>query len=119
MLRRCLILRLAERLIIAVEDVQMVVPQLPDLRRQTVDQVAVVGDQEDSALKLFQHCLQDFLCRNVEVVGRLIEQQEIGSFQSQQGQRQPATFSAAEGLDRFENVFTSKEILSQITARLA
>ena len=81
-LRLCrLVARRAESLVVAAKDVQMIVSQLPDLRRQAVDQVAVVGDEEDGSLELLQHRLQHFLGRNIQMIGRLVQQQEIGSLQ--------------------------------------
>ena len=47
---------------------------LPDLSRQRVHQITVMRDQQDRPLIGVQHGLQDFLCRNIEVIGWFVEQ---------------------------------------------
>jgi hypothetical protein len=67
---------------------------LPDLCGQGVDQIAVVGHQQDRTLIGIQDRLQNLLRRNVQVVGRLIQQKEIGVLQRKFGQRQAPAFAA-------------------------
>ncbi|OQA05668.1 MAG: hypothetical protein BWY65_02357 [Firmicutes bacterium ADurb.Bin373] len=67
---------------------------LPDLGCQNINQVAVMRYQQDRAAELRQHPLQDLLRRQVKVIGRLIQQQQVGALQCQARQRQPAAFPA-------------------------
>ena len=68
---------------------------LPDLVGQALDQVAIMGNEQDRAVELLQDRLQDLLRRDVQMVGRLVEQQQIGTRRRQQGQSQTAAFAAA------------------------
>ena len=53
------------------------------------------------------------------MVGRLVQQQEVGPFQRQDGQRQPRPLAAAQHAHALEDVFAPEEILGQVAARLA
>ena len=66
---------------------------------------------QDGALKVLQHGLQRFLGRDVQMVGRLVEQQEVRVFQRQQGQRQPSALTAAQQMDRLIDILAAEEIL--------
>src|SRR5690606_8450189 len=63
---------------------QPVVVQLPDLRGQTIDEIAVVADEQDGSGKLLQHGLQHFLGRYVQMIRRLVQKQEVGIFEGQE-----------------------------------
>ena len=69
-------------------------------------------------MKFFEHFLQRFLRGDVQVVGRLVEQQEVGPLQRQDGQRQAGALAAAQGADRFEDVLAAEQVLRQVVARL-
>jgi hypothetical protein len=69
--------------------------------------------------KLLQHLLQHLLRRDVQVVAWLVQQQEVGVFQRQQGQRQPPALAAAEQLHRLVDILGAEEVLRQIVARRA
>ena len=69
-------------------------PDLPYLRRQRVHQVAVVRDEQDGAGVGFEYLFEDFLRGDVEVVGGFVEQQQVGVFECQLGQRQTSAFAA-------------------------
>src|SRR5437667_181150 len=53
------------------------------LGTQTVEQLTVVADQHQRAGEIRQTVLQHFQRRNVEVVGRLVEQQQVGRLEHQ------------------------------------
>ena len=103
----------------AGEDVQTPIAQLPYLGRQMVDQVAVVRHQQDGAVEMLEHLLQDLLGRDVQVVARLVEEQEVGPFQREHGQRQPPSFAPAECPHRLEDVVAAEQVLGQVVARLS
>jgi len=59
-----------------------------------------VGDRDDGALVLLQVLLQPRHGLGVEVVGRLVEEQDVGLGQQQPAQRHAAAFTAGEHLHR-------------------
>ncbi len=61
-----------------------------------VDEVAVVADKQHRAVELAQRSLQGIAGPEVEVVGRLIEDEEIGVLGGEPGQGSAAPFAAAE-----------------------
>ena len=64
-------------------------PDHPDLRRQRVHKGAVVRYEEDRAVVLVEHIFQRLAGDDVEVVGRLVEDQEVRALQGQHGEREP------------------------------
>ena len=75
---------------------QLPVADFHDLVGHTGDEVAVVGDHQHAALVGNQGVLQHLFGWNVEVVGGLIEHQQIAGFQQHQGQGQPCFFASRE-----------------------
>jgi hypothetical protein len=61
--------------------------------------VAVVRDEDHAAFVVLQREGQRFAHFEVEVVGRLVEQQQVGLGADQQGQRQARFLAAGEGFD--------------------
>jgi hypothetical protein len=61
--------------------------------------VAVVRDEDHAAFVVLQRESQRFAHFEVEVVGRLVEQQQVGLGADQQGQRQARFLAAGEGFD--------------------
>ena len=53
------------QMVAQLENVQPAVPQLPDLSGQLIDQVAVVGHEQQRAVESLQSLLQDLLSRNI------------------------------------------------------
>ena len=62
-----------------------------------VQEVAVVGDGEDGALVLAEVALQPLGGVEVQVVGGLVQQEEVGVLQNETGQVDPGLFPAGEG----------------------
>src|SRR5690606_31902478 len=60
----------------------------PDLGSDPIDEVAVVGDEEDRPVILVQYLFERLTGRDVEVVRRFVENQEVGLLQRQLGQGQ-------------------------------
>src|SRR5205807_5928537 len=87
-------------------------------RGQLVDEVAIVRNQYYRPRICCQRIEQDVLGSHVEVVGWLVEQQEIGGMKQQSQQRIPPTFTAREHADSFEYVVGLKQKASQQTAQL-
>jgi len=55
--------------------------QIPDLRRQPINQIAIMRHKQDRPLEVFEHFLQHFLRRNIKVIRRFVQQQKIGPFE--------------------------------------
>ena len=70
--------------------------ELEDPAGHVVEEVAVVGDGHHGARVLLQRALQPGHRLGVEVVGRLVEQQEVRLGEEQAAQRDPAPFAARE-----------------------
>ena len=64
-----------------------------------VEEVAVVGDDEDGARIIVQMVFQPGHRFGVEVVGRLVEQQKLGLFEQEPAQRDAAALAAGELAD--------------------
>ena len=70
-----------------------------DAGGELVDEVAVVGDEDHCAGVLHQGFEQDVFGAQVEVVGRLVEQQEIRGMQQHAQQRVAVALAAGEHAD--------------------
>ena len=73
--------------------------QLQDPGRDVVQEIAVVGDDQDRALVFDQVLLQPGDGLGVQVVGRFVQQQHVGRLKQQLAQRDPAAFAARQGAD--------------------
>ena len=73
--------------------------QLQDPLGHVVEEVAVVGDGHDGARVLLEEPLQPEHRFRVEVVGRLVEQEQVGVTEQQPTQRDAALLAAREGAD--------------------
>ncbi|MNH05037.1 hypothetical protein D3C79_643490 [compost metagenome] len=74
--------------------------EIDDPGRQLVDELPIVRDEDDGATEIFQELFQPVDGFDVQVVGRLIEQQQIriaGQGAGQGHLAQPATGQAVEG----------------------
>ena len=74
-----------------------------------VDKVPVVGHGEDGAGEIVQGVLQHFPGVHVQVVGGLVQQQQVIPPQHQLGQGHPAPLAAGQGADGLEHVLSGKE----------
>ena len=70
--------------------------ELEDPAGDVVEEVAIVGDRDDRALVLGEVALEPGDGLGVEVVGRLVEQQQVGRAQQQAAQRDAAALAAGE-----------------------
>ena len=70
--------------------------ELEDPAGDVVEEVAVVGDRDDRALVLGQVLLQPGDGLGVEVVGGLVQQQQVGRAQQQPAERHAPALAAGE-----------------------
>ena len=68
--------------------------ELENPARHIVEEVAVMGDDQDGARIVAQMMLEPVHAFGIEMVGRLVEQQQVGLAQQQLGQRHAALFTA-------------------------
>ena len=73
--------------------------ELQDRARYGVEEVAVVGDDEHGGLRALDEVLQPLDGLEVEVVGRLVEQDEVGLLEQETGQGYAALLPARERPD--------------------
>ena len=78
-----------------------------------------MGDDDDRARRVAQERLERLARRDVEVVGRLVEQQQVGGLEAQQRQLQARPLAAGQLLDRLEDVLAAEQEARQVRARRA
>ena len=92
--------------IISRKDHDLTIADLKDFAGELVNEVAVVRDKDHGASESFQGFQQHVFGAQIEVVGRLVEQQKVGGFEQHPCQRIAVTFSARENANFFEDVET-------------
>ena len=90
------LLLLEPRRVVALERDAVAAVELEDPAGHVVEEVAVVRDGEHGAGVVVQEPLEPGHRLGVEVVGRLVEQQQVGRRQQQAAQRDPAPLAARE-----------------------
>ena len=94
-LREPLLLLLEPARVVALPGNALTAIELEDPAGDVVEEVAVVRDRDDRARVLLQERLEPRHRFGVEVVGRLVEQQQVGLLQQQAAQRDAALLAAA------------------------
>lgn len=84
-----------ERIIAAVE-LRLAVVDLHDAADDTVEKIPVVRDGQDGALEFLNVVLEPLHAVHIEMVRRLVEQQDVRPFQQQPRQIDARLFSAGE-----------------------
>ena len=97
--RQALQLLLEPARVVALERDAAAAVELEDPLGDVVEEVAVVGDRDDGARVLLEEALQPVDRLGVEVVGRLVEQQQVGVAEEQPGERDAALLAAGQGRD--------------------
>lgn len=85
--------------VVAFERDAMATVEFEDPAGDVVEEVAVVGDRHHGAGEVVQEMLQPGHRVGVQVVGRFVQQQHVGSRQQQAAQRYAALFAAGQVLD--------------------
>jgi hypothetical protein len=65
-----------------------------------VQELAIVADEQQRALTLAQEAVEPFLGGDVEMIGGLVEEQDLGILQEQRGQNRPHLPAARELMQR-------------------
>ena len=94
LLREPRLLLLQPARVVALERDAVPAVELEDPARDVVEEVAIVGDGDDGALVVLEVPLEPADRLGVEVVGRLVEQQQVGRAQQQPAERHAAALAA-------------------------
>ena len=85
--------------VVALERDAAAAVELEDPLRDVVEEVAVVGDRDDRARVLLEEALEPVDRLGIEVVGRLVEQQQVGVAEEQPGERHATLLAAGQRRD--------------------
>ncbi len=91
---------LLERAVVAGIFIQALLLDMQDFVHNRIEKVAVVGDQDQRAAVAFQPALQPDNGVEIEVVGRFVEQQQVGTADQRLRQVQAHAPAAGEVADR-------------------
>ena len=80
------------------------VRKLHDFSRQSLNEIAVVGDEQDRPVERFERVFETFPRGQVEVIGRLVEDEEVSVFALEYRQRELCPFPAREHAHFFVHV---------------
>ena len=80
---------------------QLARAQLGHAIHDAVQKIAVVRDDEQGAFEILQRCFQDFGRGDIQVVRRLVEEEQVRLLQHQLGELQTAALATAEIGDCF------------------
>ena len=82
--------------------------ELIHLAHYTVQEIAVVADEYDCSFECLQGFLEHVLAAHVEVVGRLVEYEQVNRFEQQADHCQPAALTAGEHFHAFVDGFAAE-----------
>src|SRR5690606_37417556 len=102
----------------ALEDPHVPAADPPHAGRDLVEEVAVVRDDDERAGVLPERLDEDGLARHVEVVGRLVEDEEVGGGEERAGEGEPALLAAGEHADGLEDVVAAEQERAEEAAQL-
>ena len=97
--RQPLLLLIEPRRVVALPRDAGAAIELEDPPGHVVEEVAIVRHRDDRALVFLEEALEPRHRLGVEVVGRLVEQQQIGRLEQQAAQRDAAAFAARQRRD--------------------
>ena len=83
-----------------------------------VDEVVVVGDQQDGAFITLQRDVERVDGFEIEVVGRLVEDEDVGLGEDELAEDEARLFAAGEGLDGLFAFFAGEEHLAEDAANV-
>ena len=85
----------------------------------TVQEITVVRHDQQGARVVRQGLLKDLAGGDVQVVGRLVEHQQVGLGQHQLGERHAALLAAAEAADSLQHLVAREQKAAQMASHLA
>ena len=75
---------------------------------ESVEEIPVVGDADDCAVKVLQGGFEDIFGLHVQVVRRLIEDEEVARLEEEPDHRESASFASGEDFDFFLGGFAAE-----------
>ena len=99
--------------VVAAIEHQLAITELHDFVGHPIDEIAVVAHQKCRPLVVDQGIFQHLLRWNIEVVGGLIEHQQVAGAQQHQGEGQARFFTATELARLFEHALIGKAEIAQ------
>ena len=97
-----------------VENVRLPCLDINQVRGDLLNQVTIVGHEENRSRIFRQCCFQCFAGGNVEMICRLVQRQQLRCRVNDAGQCQARLFSPAQTGDLLEDIVSAKEELRQI-----
>src|SRR5437588_8271034 len=97
---------------------ELAVSHLDESIRDPVQEVTVVGDDDDGSVVVFQGTFQYLRRIDVQMVGRLVEHQAVCSAEHEQKELEPAALSTGERLYRLPDLIVPKEETQELGDRL-
>ena len=92
--------------------------EVPDAGGDLVDEVEVVGDEEDGALVLLQGEVEGVAGFEVEVVGGLVEDEDVGLLQHELAEEQACRFAAGERVGALHALLAAEEHAAEDAANV-
>ncbi len=102
---------------ITIEGFDPALGHAPETVTDQPEQVAVVADQNDGAGIVSQRLSQGFAHIQIQMVGRFVQQQYVGSFPGQQRQSQARAFATGKAIDDFKGPIPGEIPTAQIIAQ--
>ena len=87
--------------------------EVPDSGAGLLDEVFVVGDEEDCAFVFLNGLVEGVDALEVEVVGGFVEDEDVRLLQHDFAEEQAGGFASAEGFGLFETFFAAEEHLAE------
>ena len=84
-----------------------------------LEQPSIVGHDEERRRRLAHERLDRLACRDVEVVGRFVEEQQVGRLDAEERQLQARALATGQRADLLEHVVAAEQEAGQVRARLA
>ena len=91
-------------LVVPLEIGDLPVLQHPNAVGEPVDEISVMGHKEQRPIKVFHRFFDPLSGRNVQVVGWLVQHQEVDALVHEHTQLEPGTLAAGQGVDGLEHV---------------
>ncbi len=91
---------------------------MPDAGGRFVEEVFVVGDEDDSAVELLQGLVEGVDRFEIQVVGGFVEDQDVRLEEHEAAEDQTGRFATGESFGGLEGVFTGEEHLTEEAAEL-
>jgi len=101
----------------AFEIVDVTVVEVPDARGNFVEKIVVVGDEENSALVFLQRDVKRVDGFEIEVIARLVEDENVGLEEHEAAEKDTSSFAAGESLDGLCGVVAAEKHLTEKAAK--